>query len=100
MQSLHATLFLYIDLARFFYECEETVCIFNRSCLQTLTNTMAATATSPSQIAGLLEKMVSVDKDFRFMATNDLMAELLKDSIKLDDDIERRVRHFYRLKNK
>ncbi|RZB66666.1 cullin-associated NEDD8-dissociated protein 1 [Asbolus verrucosus] len=43
------------------------------------------------QIANLLEKMQSSDKDFRFMATNDLMAELQKDSIKLDDDSERKV---------
>jgi cullin-associated NEDD8-dissociated protein 1 len=44
-----------------------------------------------AQISNLLEKMTSVDKDFRFMACNDLMSELQKDSIKLDDDIERRV---------
>lgn len=43
------------------------------------------------QIANLLEKMQSSDKDFRFMATNDLMTELQKDSIKLDDDSERKV---------
>ncbi|XP_061708687.1 cullin-associated NEDD8-dissociated protein 1 isoform X1 [Cydia pomonella] len=43
------------------------------------------------QIASLLEKMTSNDKDFRFMATNDLMTELQKDSIKLDDDSERKV---------
>ena len=36
--------------------------------------------------------MTSNDKDFRFMATNDLMTELQKDSIKLDDDSERKVR--------
>ena len=36
-------------------------------------------------------KMTSVDKDFRFMATNDLMTELKNDSIKLDDDSERKV---------
>jgi len=42
-------------------------------------------------IANLLEKMMSSDKDFRFMATNDLMGELQKDSIKLDDDSERKV---------
>lgn len=36
-------------------------------------------------------KMQSSDKDFRFMATNDLMTELQKDSIKLDDDSERKV---------
>ncbi|PIK52688.1 putative cullin-associated NEDD8-dissociated protein 1-like isoform X2 [Apostichopus japonicus] len=42
-------------------------------------------------ISNLLEKMTSSDKDFRFMATNDLMTELQKDSIKLDDDSERKV---------
>ena len=35
--------------------------------------------------------MSSSDKDFRYMATNDLMTELQKDSIKLDDDRERLV---------
>jgi cullin-associated NEDD8-dissociated protein 1 len=35
--------------------------------------------------------MTSVDKDFRFMATNDLMTELQNDSIKLDDDSERKI---------
>lgn len=39
------------------------------------------------------EQMTSSDKDFRFMATNDLMSELQKDSIKLDDDSERKVCH-------
>ncbi|XP_069960266.1 cullin-associated NEDD8-dissociated protein 1 [Cherax quadricarinatus] len=42
-------------------------------------------------IANLLEKMTSTDKDYRFMATNDLMTELQKDSIKLDDESERKV---------
>ena len=36
-------------------------------------------------------QMTSSDKDFRFMATNDLMTELQKDNIKLDDDSERKV---------
>lgn len=49
------------------------------------------TATTGPQISNLLEKMLSADKDFRFMACNDLITELQKDSIKLDDDIERRV---------
>ena len=40
----------------------------------------------------MMMKMTSVDKDFRFMATNDLMAELQNDSIKLDDESERKVR--------
>lgn len=43
------------------------------------------------QISNLLDKMTSADKDYRFMATNDLMAELQKDSIKLDDESERKV---------
>lgn len=43
------------------------------------------------QIPTLLDKMTSTDKDLRFMATNDLMSELQKDSIKLDDDCERKV---------
>ncbi|KAM6301080.1 cullin-associated NEDD8-dissociated protein 1-like [Aegotheles albertisi] len=42
-------------------------------------------------ISSLLEKMSSSDKDFRFMATNDLMMELQKDSIKLDEDSEKKV---------
>ncbi|XP_053325783.1 cullin-associated NEDD8-dissociated protein 1-like [Spea bombifrons] len=42
-------------------------------------------------ISSLLEKMTSSDKDFRFMATNDLMVELQKDSIKLDEDSEKKV---------
>lgn len=40
--------------------------------------------------AGIFQ-MNSSDKDFRFMATNDLMSELQKDSIKLDDESERKV---------
>lgn len=36
-------------------------------------------------------QMQSTDKDFRFMATNDLMSELQKDSIKLDDESEKKV---------
>ncbi|KAI1290335.1 Cullin-associated Nedd8-dissociated protein 1 [Halotydeus destructor] len=43
------------------------------------------------QLSNLLEKMQSTDKDFRFMATNDLMVELQKDAIKLDDDSERKI---------
>ncbi|XP_068013837.1 cullin-associated NEDD8-dissociated protein 1-like isoform X1 [Melanerpes formicivorus] len=42
-------------------------------------------------ISSLLEKMTSSDKDFRFMATNDLMVELQKDSIKLDEESEKKV---------
>ncbi|CAK8675597.1 unnamed protein product [Clavelina lepadiformis] len=42
-------------------------------------------------ISSLLDKMNSHDKDYRFMATNDLMMELQKDSIKLDDESEKKV---------
>lgn len=38
-----------------------------------------------------LFQMTSSDKDFRFMATNDLLSELQKDSIKLDEDAEKKV---------
>ncbi|XP_013370967.1 PREDICTED: cullin-associated NEDD8-dissociated protein 2 isoform X1 [Chinchilla lanigera] len=48
-------------------------------------------STAAFHVAGLLEKMTSSDKDFRFMATSDLMAELQKDSIQLDEDSERKV---------
>jgi len=35
--------------------------------------------------------MTSSDKDFRFMSTNDLMTGIRKDSVKLDDDSERKI---------
>ena len=35
--------------------------------------------------------MNSSDKDFRFMATADLITELKKASIKLDDEIEKKI---------
>ncbi|KAF7627250.1 hypothetical protein Mgra_00009462 [Meloidogyne graminicola] len=43
------------------------------------------------QISGLLEKMTNIDKDFRYMAVNDLMTELGKSSIALDEDMEKRI---------
>lgn len=46
---------------------------------------------TPPPLSPPPSQMNSVDKDFRFMATNDLMTELQKDSIKLDDDSERKV---------
>ncbi|KAI6228822.1 hypothetical protein M3Y99_01191200 [Aphelenchoides fujianensis] len=46
---------------------------------------------SANRIRSLLEKMQSADEDFRYTVTNYLMMELQKDSIKLDDDTERRV---------
>ncbi|KAM5279667.1 cullin-associated NEDD8-dissociated protein 2 [Ctenodactylus gundi] len=48
-------------------------------------------STAAFHLSGLLEKMASSDKDFRFMATSDLMSELQKDSIQLDEDSERKV---------
>lgn len=42
-------------------------------------------------IPQLLEKMKNTDKDFRFMAVNDLMCELKKDSARWDDDLEGKI---------
>ncbi|KAF6738415.1 Cullin-associated NEDD8-dissociated protein 1 [Oryzias melastigma] len=62
-----------------------------QSASRRLTANSTAMASASYHISNLLEKMTSSDKDFRFMATNDLMTELQKDSIKLDDDSERKV---------
>ncbi|KPM03809.1 hypothetical protein QR98_0022440 [Sarcoptes scabiei] len=43
------------------------------------------------QMSQMIQKMTSSDKDFRFMATNDLLNELQNDSIKLDEDAERKI---------
>ena len=40
-------------------------------------------------LSSLLEKTENRDKDFRYMATSDLFAELSKDSFKPDSDGER-----------
>ncbi|KAI9034670.1 armadillo-type protein [Hyaloraphidium curvatum] len=50
-----------------------------------------ASGSSAYMIAALLEKMTSADSDFRYMATNDLMAELAKDGFQLDETSERKV---------
>eukprot|EP01111_Echinosteliopsis_oligospora_P003334 TRINITY_DN1530_c1_g2_i4.p1 TRINITY_DN1530_c1_g2~~TRINITY_DN1530_c1_g2_i4.p1 ORF type:complete len:1241 (+),score=375.18 TRINITY_DN1530_c1_g2_i4:377-4099(+) len=42
-------------------------------------------------VAQILEKMTSRDKDFRFMATHDLANELEKESIKMDANAEPKV---------
>lgn len=42
-------------------------------------------------IKTLLDRMDSADKDFRFMATNDLIGELQHDSIRMDDESEKNV---------
>ncbi|KAK2966552.1 hypothetical protein RJ640_014521 [Escallonia rubra] len=39
-------------------------------------------------ITGILEKMTGKDKDFRYMATSDLLNELNKEGFKLDNDLE------------
>jgi cullin-associated NEDD8-dissociated protein 1 len=39
----------------------------------------------------ILEKIASKDKDFRYMATSDLLNELQKDTFKADGDTERKV---------
>ncbi|GMR57113.1 hypothetical protein PMAYCL1PPCAC_27308 [Pristionchus mayeri] len=52
---------------------------------------MSETCRNAYTIASYLEKMNSKDKDFRFMAVSDLMAEFTKNNIKLDEDSERKV---------
>ncbi|GMT08797.1 hypothetical protein PFISCL1PPCAC_94 [Pristionchus fissidentatus] len=52
---------------------------------------MSDTCRTAYTIANYLEKMNSKDKDFRFMAVSDLMAEFTKNNIKLDEDSERKV---------
>lgn len=46
----------------------------------------------------LLEKMASADKDYRFMATNDLMNDIRNETLKLDDDSEKKVYFFLFMK--
>ncbi|KAG2261616.1 hypothetical protein Bca52824_068695 [Brassica carinata] len=43
------------------------------------------------QLSGIIEKMTGKDKDYRYMATSDLLNELNKDSFKLDSDLEMRL---------
>ncbi|KAI3993229.1 hypothetical protein MKX01_009972 [Papaver californicum] len=42
-------------------------------------------------ISGILEKMTGKDKDFRYMATSDLLNELSKDGFKVDHDLELKI---------
>lgn len=42
-------------------------------------------------ISALLEKTSNWDKDERYMATNDLITELGKEGVKLDDVMEKRI---------
>ncbi|KAK9054826.1 hypothetical protein SSX86_025905 [Deinandra increscens subsp. villosa] len=44
-----------------------------------------------SSIPGILEKMTGKDKDYRYMATSDLLNELNKEGFKLDNDLESRL---------
>ncbi|PWA68393.1 Armadillo-like helical [Artemisia annua] len=44
-----------------------------------------------SSIHGILEKMTGKDKDYRYMATSDLLNELNKEGFKLDGDLELRL---------
>uniref|UniRef100_A0A5S6R0U0 TIP120 domain-containing protein n=1 Tax=Trichuris muris TaxID=70415 RepID=A0A5S6R0U0_TRIMR len=64
---------------------------FHEQRLVVIKRSISKMSMSSFYVARLLEKMTSVDKDYRFMATSDLISELEKDSIKLDDDNERRV---------
>lgn len=44
-------------------------------------------------ITGILEKMTGKDKDYRYMATSDLLNELNKEGFKLDNDLEIKLSH-------
>ncbi|XP_052620907.1 probable serine/threonine protein kinase IREH1 [Lactuca sativa] len=44
-----------------------------------------------SSIPGILEKITGKDKDYRYMATSDLLNELNKEGFKLDNDLELRL---------
>lgn len=39
----------------------------------------------------IIERMDDPDKDIRFMAASDCLRDLVNDSLKLDEDLERRV---------
>lgn len=44
-------------------------------------------------VQNLLERMTNADKDFRFMATNDLISELQNENMNWDDEGETRITH-------
>ncbi|OVA11021.1 TATA-binding protein interacting (TIP20) [Macleaya cordata] len=44
-------------------------------------------------ISGILEKMTGKDKDYRYMATLDLLNELSKEGFKADSDLEIKISH-------
>lgn len=44
-----------------------------------------------SSLSLILDKMSSRDKDFRYMATSDLLAELHKEAFKMDHESERKL---------
>ncbi|VAH24891.1 unnamed protein product [Triticum turgidum subsp. durum] len=44
-----------------------------------------------TNITGILEKMTGKDKDYRYMATSDLLSELNKESFKADQDLESKL---------
>ncbi|OBZ85871.1 Cullin-associated NEDD8-dissociated protein 1 [Choanephora cucurbitarum] len=50
-----------------------------------------AQGTNAYMVANLLEKMSNEDRDFRYMALNDLMNELQKDSFQMEFTIENKV---------
>ena len=51
------------------------------------------------QFVQLVEKMSNSDKDIRFMATNDMLTELNRDTFKLDEDSERKLVHGNKISN-
>lgn len=54
---------------------------------------MPQAAQTPGAVQNLLDRMTNADKDFRFMATNDLMSELQKENIEWDEESETKITH-------
>lgn len=48
-------------------------------------------STQTYTVSTLLEKLTSPDKDFRYMAANDLMNELQKETLQIDDAMENKI---------
>lgn len=46
---------------------------------------------SNTALVVILEKIASKDKDFRYMATSDLLHELQKDTFKADSELEKKL---------
>ena len=44
-----------------------------------------------SALQSIFEKIVSKDKDYRYMATSDLLNELQRETLSMDSDVEKKI---------